>query len=848
MTMAAGLIVGIVATSSTLFVDAAGSGAVQVQWDRSCPANVEPTIQWKVQAQDLRPVVDPIAATVGGFLPTEQILSSRTVRITNGSESAPFGLLVRDDFRAHISVVAEAGSGVLWIPDTLADRIGATAGSTVTIGPDGSPGPPVVVRGVYRDLTTAPLDHYWCAAGPALITPAITAEYVSPPRGLITHREIRYFADLSRTFSADYIVPFRTAPTNLAEARRARDDTAAFNSRLAAVGPAALSTAVVLDHVPGTPSTTSGIARLEQRAAAVRSAVAAAIRPVALLAIGSGLALASVLGLMWMRVKRNDAVALATLGLGPAAIGSKAALETLLPLVIGAAAGTLVSRGALAIYAPATTLEPGTFLRALGDGVIAAVAAAVLAGATAAVGSRNLLANVAGVHSSRLARVPWELAVVAAAGLSWSGFRAGQLIAVTSARVGHNDVAGVSTSALTFPLLMFVAGALVAARAWVTLLARRRRRNTGFRIPGGLAGRRLRHQSRSGAALVACGTVAIAISVYGAGLVTSLSRTGDAKAGLFVGSDVNFRVGEDLSPDTANATMVLRRMKATYAGIDVDILAIDPTTFTRAAFWDASFDDKSLQSVVDQLTTGADGVASVLAVGDVPSSGALANTQSRPGMLQVRVVETMRVFPGATTNRPFIIVSTDQAANSGFKFSREVWARGTYEHWNRQLIELGVRPFFGITATDAVDSSTLLFAAWAFEFVRALGAFVGLQVVIALLLQIASRQRKQALGFGFLQRMGLHARTHWRALALEVAAYAAAMLVAGIALALAAIRIVGPRLDPLPTSPPQPLLVLPRIGILAAVVVAAMTVLGGTLAAQSIGRRINLAAALRDDS
>jgi putative ABC transport system permease protein len=851
MTMAAGLIVGIVATSAMLFVDTAGSGAVQVQWERGCPSNFAPNITWRGPLHATTGVADDIARSVGGFGTMDTTISSQTFVVSNGDVISPVGLLARSGFRDHIEVVAEAKTGDVWLPDTLAARLGVSAGSTVVFGASSSSpnGESTVVRGVYRDLLSKPFDDYWCSVANQFTVPVLSNDAFPPPRALLEPDRLAHYSAIARTAKVIQFMPFASEPLTLAQARSADRSAEAFTSRLITDGPRRLAEQLitagpaVVEQAP--PKVVSDIDRLTVRAAEVRRAVADAVRPVALLATGSGLALASIIGLMWLRVKRNDAVALATFGLSPAAIGSKASMESLVPMLVGACLGAVTARFALAAYAPATDLEPGTFRRAVLVALAAAAVASALAGVAAAVGSRSLLGNVAAVRRSRAARAPWELIAVVAAVVSWSRVREGALVAVASSTAGSSDVAGVSTAALTFPLLVFVAGALITRRVWSMVLGRRGDPAL-HNVPVSLAGSRLRHQVRSGAALVACGTVAIAISVYGAGLVSSLSRTSQAKAGLFVGSDNSFRIAGDLPTDTPDATQVLRRDRALYAGKTVDILAVDPATFERAAFWDSSLDERSLGQLVAMLTT-SNGLSGVIAVGDVASAGVLGNTEGRPGQLQVRVARIVDSFPGAERTRPTIVLSTAEAAASGFKFSSEAWTRGNFQYWSLHLAELGAKPVFGVSAKNAIDASTLLFASWAFEFVRALGAFIGLQVVIALLLQIASRQRKQALGFGFLQRMGLRGRTHWRALVMEVAAYATAMLAAGIALALVAIAIVGPNLDPLPTSPPDPLLVLPRVGIAAAVLAAAATAVFGTFGAQRLSQRMNLAEALRSD-
>jgi hypothetical protein len=73
------------------------------------------------------------------------------------------------------------------------------------------------------------------------------------------------------------------------------------------------------------------------------------------------------------------------------------------------------------------------------------------------------------------------------------------------------------------------------------------------------------------------------------------------------------------------------------------------------------------------------------------------------------------------------------------------------------------------------------------------------------------------------------------------------MMVAGIALAMLAIRVVGVRLDPLPSAPPASVLVVPWTALILTFLAGVATAVVGTLAAQRLGERLNLAEALRDD-
>ena len=58
------------------------------------------------------------------------------------------------------------------------------------------------------------------------------------------------------------------------------------------------------------------------------------------------------------------------------------------------------------------------------------------------------------------------------------------------------------------------------------------------------------------------------------------------------------------------------------------------------------------------------------------------------------------------------------------------WVNGGYNEWKGRLYDLGALPLYGVERATAVDNSVLRFAAWSFDFVRALGLFVGLQILV----------------------------------------------------------------------------------------------------------------------
>ena len=166
----------------------------------------------------------------------------------------------------------------------------------------------------------------------------------------------------------------------------------------------------------------------------MRAAVGKAVQPIALLAVASALAMASVLGLMWLRVKRNDAAAFATLGISPAAIGARRGSNGAPPRRRHAPGRS--RRTAVALdYVPSSDLEPGTFQRAVVYTLIAALATTVLVSLTAGLASRKITRHTVAVRRAWWLVLPWEVAFLAATYIAWRGFRSSPLVAVVGTDV-----------------------------------------------------------------------------------------------------------------------------------------------------------------------------------------------------------------------------------------------------------------------------------------------------------------------------------------------------------------------------------------------------------------------------
>lgn len=835
-----GVIVGLVSAAPVLFVSSVGAGAVQVQYADACPASVSPTMTSRrsfpgVPADQIPDPIDRLRAAVGddpSFRPPEHVEASYTASpVTAGDRDANIGFLVRDSWRDHVEMMSDEVPGDVWLPDTLQDRLGVQPGDSIAVQTRSGAVENLVVAGVFRDLASQELDAYWCAATKAILPQDMYGEIFPPPMAIVERDTFQDRGLRASLYFSRFVAEFAESPTTLDDAARLAASTARVTAAAAAN--------------PQADSINSSIERLEQRSRLVREAVRDTTLPVAVMAVVCALALAGVLGLLWVRARRNSCVALVTLGISPAAVGVKAAAETGAALLLGAGLGCAVARWTMGVWAPTSSIEPGALTTALVVALLAGVAGLALVGASAAAACRSLLVVAAPARRSWVAYVPFELVFAAIAWWAARDLQPEALVPIEGRRVVDT-----SSAVLVLPLAVLALGASLAARAWWWLTRRSRSSTLPAHLPRRLALRRLQHGSKAGTAILGAGTLAVGVSIFGMTMNSSLERTGVAKSAVFVGSDVAVLIAGELPADPAPdaATEVWEREDMEFAGQPVDVLAVDLATFEAAAFWDDSFADRSLAELLQLLADSDDGsgVIPVIVTGPVPSTGELTNPNTPVDPMPLKVVATVESFPGAALSKPLMVMSLDQAREGSIKFRHYVWAKGEFEYWRVALQELGAGPMVGISRQDAVDSSVLQFAGWSFDFVKALGVFVGALVAAALLLHLAARQRQQALSFAFLRRMGLRARRHWWALVFEMGGLLLAIFVLGSALAIVCVRIISPNVDPLPIVPPSPVIVVPWGALAVAVGIGAAVAFVGSALAQWLGARVDVAEVLRD--
>ena len=875
--LAAGLILGAAAAATPLFLSSAANAALARQMAERCP----PTYGLQVRAAgalggpltaeeaERAPVlggaiawpagrellairdrtVRQASATVPGLGRPVLGMSGPLLQLTGATPDQQSGgrLLYRDGFEGQIRKLDSApGVAGVWLPSEAAAQLGARPGHRVTLSLTGRSAT-ATVAGTYRELHRLPPTPYWCAMGERIYPPGYAED--PPPPLVLADRSV--FTDISRRLQEprlEYAWDMELASgRSLAEAKETAAAFPAAQRAVVADGGGMVSPEQAgAYNSPGVGRTTSQLPFLIERSEAIVAAVGGAIGPVAIAGTVVALLLVAAAGSYWVDRRRVEVALLAARGVGPLAIAAKAVLEMLVWLTLGSVAGWLAAIALVRLLGPSDLLDPSAVPAALGRAGIALLAGLALLGLVAALRSAGMTERGIGARPGVLARVPWELGVLALAGLAYQRLASEGPPVATGTEPPRIDLL-----LLAFPMLFLVGAVGLAVR--LLGLALRRLRTAGSSWPHAvyLAARRVAHGARLALLLVAASALSIGVMVYAATLTLSVRATLDAKARTFVGSDVSvegFTRGAVIPPDL-DATVVQRYEQVLVDGKPVMMLAIDPATFARAAFWDRSLADRPLDRIVADLAPQQGQPVPVVVVGRaLPKNfdfDLFLGSAGRSVRFQARVTERARAFPGMRAN-PLVVI--DRRALAGLDPAKEtlLWARGEREQVLTALDRADVRVVGVVTdARDVLDVTSFLATSWTFGFLQALGILTGLITAGGLLLYLETRQRARRAAYALSRRMGLSRAAHLGSLLAEVGGTLLGGFAIGAVLSFLAARLVYLRLDALPSVPPVPLLRAPVPALAGtAAAVLAVTWLAAWMAQRSADRT-NLAEVLR---
>jgi putative ABC transport system permease protein len=409
----------------------------------------------------------------------------------------------------------------------------------------------------------------------------------------------------------------------------------------------------------------------------------------------------------------------------------------------------------------------------------------------------------------------------------------------------------VSPWVVAFPLLALAGLAVFAVRLLALPVGRLHGPADRLPPPVFLAARRLAAgRTVSAAALVAV-ALPVGLLVACASVTASVRETVHAKTVTYIGADVALRTEAKpgVTPDSGgHGTVVSTLPEATAVdATNLPVLAVDPATFARYAYWRSEFAAESLPDLLARLgPADTSGLPAIL----VDSSRPITQVYLRSTVLRVRLVGHARAFPGMrSAATPMIVV--DRAAlpriDPYTARSEEVWTGAFDAGAAAGAIGTAGQQVTGrVTETAIVRNTDLYPLTWTFGYVEVLAGLAGVIGVCALLLYLAARQRSRTAAYALSRRMGLTRSAHLASLAAELAVAVGFGALLGVLLARLVLAPVTQVLELDPGRPPYAtVLVLSWPAVLAVAVGAVLLVLLGALTTQAVADRARAADVLR---
>ena len=791
-------------------------------------------------------VGQPIQITgAQGTVPSNSLLNGR--------------LFVGDDALHHVHILSgRAGDGV-FLPDSIAKALDAGPGDRIQLQVAGHV-VTVPVDGVYVALDAGTTDGYWLGWSDDIH--ATCLDCPSPPQFLITTstRLASVMNRLNATLTDQlWVAPVRAAPPlTLVEARglaayadgvERQMSSGSLSSTFACCGQYFLDEAQAMSTTTYHSAASGVVTLVAQRTAGVQGPV----RLVLLAGLVLALVVIAVAGGFSFASRPVETGMLTVRGWSPLRVALKGTLESLPPVVLGAAAGVGLAVMLVSVLGRSARVGGEALRGALVNTGAAALTYVVIVGLVTGIGFSS-----AGEHRGWLPRAfwwfPWELPALAAAIALGRRLNAGGGILTAG---GIQRPAG---SVLLFPLAVGLAAAIVTARIAAALLLRSARSRRGAGVSASwLAVRRLTSSLRISVVFFVAAVLAVSAFVGAQAVVGSLRATVDAKARLFVGSDVGLQGASGKLPPThfpLPITLVQRSLAAGFFdhvdAREFDLVIIDPSTFVGAAYWNPALSSTSIQGLVQGLTASSGAATPILLANDSGADPATITVgrSSTP----VTVVGHATSFPGASSTKPIVVMTRDEVVHalhqqpetvSSTQSTTELWIRGPEAAALAALGPAGIQADRIVTADEVKDIPLVQATVNTFVVFDVLGVVALCLVVVLAVVYLQVRQRARSLASTLSTRMGSNDAMSRRALTMELGAPMLVSLVVGSVVGVLVAPTILGSLDPLPAIPPAQLTVRPWEAVAAATALLVVaTFVGGWLAARA-ARRVSLAEVMR---
>jgi putative ABC transport system permease protein len=798
--------------------------------DRSFPlATIDRQFRQRIASE---PLLGPATASAEG--------PAVSVSANGKSASAGSRLFAAPDAYRHVRVVETNHGPGAWISQLTADDLGVKPGDTVSLARSSGGPVEVPVSTVYRSLYTEPHAPYWYRWQFDIYKRCRSLDCEPPPPFILVGQS--QLISLTQRLGQDYATfaweaPVRDPSTfTLDNAIQLKGFVSRFTHdagdesglgrtfHCCHLAYVASMTTTMTSSIGGViTDTAKKIAPVQEPGRVLE--IAAMIVALAVLAIAGWFAAAG---------RRVEEGLLQARGTPPRSVLLKSCVETVLPCLLGVGAGVGLAFLLIDVVRP-SGLVGSSALHGIAPTAAIAVATSVLLLGITSTMSYVRAGRPPGRALGPLGRIPWEIGLIALTVFLLGRLTSGGGFVVDP--VLH--VRKPSPLLLAFPLVAIGGFAILGSRLFVVTMRQLRSRPSRGASSGYLAVRRLTSAPGLTVLLVAASVLCLGIFVQAQVVTRSLETTVEAKAKLFVGSDVQTQVADSSSLPTSfplPATKVTEVLDAgTLAdGSSFDLLAIDPATLQRAAYWNPAFSGLSMDEILQKLRAPGP-VPPVLVAG---TSGVTPTKLIVQGTgVPVRTIGTASAFPGVTSLNPLIVVSRDTFERDydgastflgSSKATTSFWIKGDTATALRAVRALPFPTFLTVTANQVEDIPEFHATIYTFLVLDALGLVAALLVFAGILMYLQARFRSQVVSFGLSLRMGMTERAHRRAVVIEIATMLVFAYALGLGLAVATSLLLVSHLDPLPSIPPGPLFVNP-LWVLAAGVLGVVSTswLGG---------------------
>jgi putative ABC transport system permease protein len=752
---------------------------------------------------------DPVESGLGKVVP---------VSVLGGSESRDTRLFTGEDVLSNVEIVeGAAGAGVL-VPDLVSDALGISPGDEIVIGSPDDGTVTLPVDAIYRSLYRGGASGYWRPWYDELVL--YCGNCAPPPQPVILPGE--RFVDAAHAIGLDHVGYAWQAPVGRELTLEEAEDAARIASNISTqIDDRPLLNQCFLSFFCSFRSGPEWGSSIDDVVNDVHRRLVALEGPARLLRLAGTLVAFVVVagaGAFAMAARRVESNLLFARGARPRAVGGRAALEAILPCAAGAAVGLGLSFALVRGVGPSGALAA----RASSDALRSAGVAWVASVAAIATVSTVSFLRRSEHHRSRLrflGTLPWELALIALSLLILQRLRSGGAVVVDPAL----GTKAPSLLLFAFPIAFLAGSVALVARGVVLSLRWARGKSSGWGTPAYLAVHRLAARPRLTLLLIAAAALCLGLFVQAQTVASSMEVTVDAKAGVYVGSDVQARidsVNETPERFPLPLTRVVRRIQAgeLRTAVPFDLLAIDPETFATTAFWDPAFASEPLETLLGRVAAPFEGTLPVV-MASAPNAFPDSITIDRE-TVPIEIVGRADAFPGMTSLRPLVVVDERRLLEAfeglpnplaGANASDELWIRGDPASVRTALPELSFVPDLVLTADEVKDIPYIAAVIDTFLVMNGLGLLAAILVVAAMLMYLQARQRSEIVSYGLSLRMGMRSSRHLLAIATEVGAMLVVSFAAGSALAIVAARLTIPLLDPIEAVPPEPFSVVPAV-------------------------------------